>query len=435
LRALTRTSSRRKGWAGGLPDGVLARIFAAAEARATVLGSRPRVAAGERATEQAYDLGAAVCAAGTLRRVCRAWRRVHDGRVTALRPRALHAEALPAAFPALARLDLSRVPFPPLPALAAALPRLRALTALTMRDNGTGHLAAATLASALRSPLCRLESLNLSENYVDDRGAASLAGALRASRTLAELNLRDNGVTDVGAAALAQALPGSRLAALDLSSNAGIGVDACVAFAHALAASPHHHAGAPPPRLRALSLGGCGVGDAGARVLGDALPACTSLALLSLFSAGIGDAGAAALAAGLARNASLTSLCLFGNAVRDAGAAALATALRANATCTSLDLFDNDIHLSGVAALVDVIAPGGGAAPALREVRLELAPPRVQAEAAVALVARAGARLVTAGVRGRNRGANGAGAGGAAAGAWRPHVAGFLAEDGALAAH
>jgi hypothetical protein len=428
--SLLRPRGSAEGWAGGLPDHVLARIFAAAERGATVFGSRPRAdVARDRTTQQSYDLGAGVGAAGTLRLVCRAWRRVHDAGVSSLRPRALHAEALPAVFPWLTRLDLSRVPFPPLPALATSLSRLRVLITLTMRDNGAGHLAAATVASALKSPACRIAFLNLCENHVDDRGAVALAGALRHSRALTELNLRDNGLTDAGAIALAEALPGSCLTSLDLSGNVGIGVDACVALAHALTAP-----GAAAPRLRALSLGGCSVGDGGARVLGDALPHCTApLQSLALFSAGVSDAGAVALASGLARNGTLTSLSLFGNAVSDAGAVALATSLRTNRSLAFLDLFDADVALSGACALADTLSAGGGASAALREVRLAL-PRGVDAEAAAALVARAGPRLITTGVRGRSRGSGGAG-GAANGGAWRPHAAGLLAEDGALAAH
>ncbi len=360
-----------------------------------MLGSRPRGAPGG-AVSQAYDCGAGLCAAGTLRAVCRAWRRVHDSRVVSLRPRALDPLALPSAFPGLQRLDLSRVPFPPLPALAAALPRLRALTALTMRDNGAGHLAATTLASALRSSACRLTVLNLGENHVDDRGATALAAALHVNRSLTELNLRDNGVTDAGAAALASCLGvGCRLLTLDCSGNAAVGVDACVALAHALSAP------AAPPPLATLSLGGCGVGDAGARVLGDALPRCVALRSLSLFSASIGDAGAAALAAGLSRNGGgLTALNLFGNRIGDAGAAAMAAALAANRALTALDVYDNEpIGAAGVRALAAVLQPGGGASAALRQLRLDLAP--LPAEEATALAASAGQRLDTAGVRGR----------------------------------
>ncbi len=408
---------------------MLAHIFALTERHATVLGTRPRRAAGG-AAEQAYDLGAGVGAAATLRRVCRAWRRVHDTRVLYLRPRALDAAALPSAFPALQRLDLSRVAFPPLPQLAALLPRLRALSSLTMRDNGAGHLAAATLASALRHPACRIATLNLNENHVDDRGAASLAAALSVNRTLTELNLRDNGVTDAGATALAGALcaRGGALAALDLSCNTAVGPDAAAALADALTAAP-----APP--LRALCLGGCGLRCAGARVLGDALPRCASLLVLSLYANGIGDAGAAALAQGLARNRTLAQLSLFGNAVGDAGAAALARALCANAALTSLDLFDNDVGAAGAAALASALAPGGGASAALREVRLCLRPPRFDADAAQALADAAGPRLVTDGVCGRRRPAPAPGGAGGDAGAWRPHEGGWLVEDSALALH
>ena len=412
-----RAHGERSGWAGGLPDAALARVFDYAEKGATVLGSRPRAAPGGAAS-QARDCGASVCAAGTLRLVCRAWRRVHDARVHALRPRALHPLQLPAAFPNLRSLNLSRIAFPPLPALAALLPRLPQLTSLAMRDNGAGHMAAATIATALCQRACRLSTVNLGENHIDDRGAASLADALRDSRSLTELQLRDNGITDVGAIALANALDPrwAPLSALDLSANAGITAHSAPHFAHALSASP-------PPPLAALALGGCALGDAGARVLADALPSAPLLRALALYGNGIGDAGAAALAGALRRGSRLEALSLFGNAVACPGAAAFADALPAAKALKSLDLFDNDVDFAGASALATAIA----ALPAeaqLRELRLTLARPRFADDVAEELRARAGPRLATAGVCGRAR----------APQPWRPHAAGLVAEDGPMAA-
>ena len=412
-----RAHGERAGWAGGLPDACLGRVFDLAEKGATVLGSRPRAAPGGAAS-QARDCGASVCAAGTLRLVCRAWRRVHDARLHALRPRALHALDLPAMAPNLRSLNLSRVAFPPLPALAALLPRLPHLTALAMRDNGAGHMAAATIATALSQRECRLSSLNLGENHIDDRGAVSLADALRDSRCLTELQLRDNGITDVGASALAGGLSArfAPLAALDLSQNGGISAQSAVHFAHALSASP-------PPPLAALSLGGCALGDAGARVLADALPAAFALKALSLYGNGIGDEGAAALAGALRRGSRLEALSLFGNSVACAGAAAFADALCDAKALRSLDLFDNDVAFAGASALATALALLPLQAP-LRELRLTLGRQNGFADdVAEELRQRAGPRLATAGVCGRAK----------AQQPWRPHASGMLAEDGSMA--
>lgn len=51
-------------------------------------------------------------------------------------------------------------------------------------------MCSAVLGSALASHITLLHTLNIGENYIDDRGATSLAEALKTNRTLTTLNVR-----------------------------------------------------------------------------------------------------------------------------------------------------------------------------------------------------------------------------------------------------
>ncbi len=80
--------------------------------------------------------------------------------------------------------------------------------------------------------------------------------------------------------------------------------------------------------LRALSLYGCSLGDAGAAAIASVLPVATSLLQLSLQNNQVGDCGAQDLAHALRRNESLTYLDLQQNPISEEGAQHLASALR-----------------------------------------------------------------------------------------------------------
>ena len=416
-----RASACQDGWAAlGLASNdtgdrapLLLLLLAHMESGLVSLGSSRRSCGGSATLPQAPR--------SVLRLVCRAWREAVDDAVVSLKPRELHPRALAASFPNLTQLDLSRVPFPRLPDLALFLALAPGLRSLRARDNGAGPHMAATLASALESRRCELTSLNLAENHIDDRGAARLAAALvNNGGTLEELLLRDNGISSGGAAALAGALsaPGCALRMLDLSSNADIGCDAALTLAAALSA-------APPPPLRTLLLSGCcAMGDAGTRVLGDALPRCRQLQQLSLASCGVTDVGAVALALGLRNNTSLLRLELCGNPIGDDGATALADALEHNTTLTALDLFDTDMAERGALALARALAR----APALEALRLDLTmlSDEAQREQVTEL---AGMRLQTSGARGPRRWRLQDGP------PWRPGELGWLIEDRKLIVH
>ena len=64
-----------------------------------------------------------------------------------------------------------------------------------------------------------LRLLDISDNGIGPKGAASLAAALEKLPGLAVLRLRGNCIGDEGAAALSSAMPGSGLQELDVGHN------------------------------------------------------------------------------------------------------------------------------------------------------------------------------------------------------------------------
>ena len=114
-----------------------------------------------------------------------------------------------------------------------------------MDDNYIGDDGAAYIAHALRSPNCRLVSLDLDNNPIGDAGAAAIAASLLSpTSSLVTLVLGrstashppEATIGPAGATAIAAALRGSKtLTALDLAGNA-IGDDGACAIAAALEA-------------------------------------------------------------------------------------------------------------------------------------------------------------------------------------------------------
>ena len=74
--------------------------------------------------------------------------------------------------------------------------------------------------------------MDLSHNYVGDKGVTALAKALPNSK-IQSLSLSYNDIGDEGVTALAEALPHSKVQSLYLTSN-NIGDEGALAFAHVL---------------------------------------------------------------------------------------------------------------------------------------------------------------------------------------------------------
>jgi Ran GTPase-activating protein (RanGAP) involved in mRNA processing and transport len=156
---------------------------------------------------------------------------------------------------------------------------------------------------------------------------------------------------------------------LDVAENPGLGCAGAAALAKLVAYG----------KIRALRMETCGVGEAGARALGDALASrrC-ALTALDLSRNFLGAGGVAAAADGLARGAAagaarLRALHLGHNAFGCAGAAALARAERASDAFGRLETLDapgNGMGPEGIAALARGVLSAHGA-PRLRELRLQ----------------------------------------------------------------
>jgi hypothetical protein len=161
----------------------------------------------------------------------------HDGGVAALRAasglRALRIAAWPratvdglaralAATPHLTTLDIDGVELDA--GAFDAIAALGGLVALAMRNATIGVWGDATAALARALPrLNALTALDLASNYIDAAAATALAPSLRALTALTALDLRRNMLATGGAVALApslRALPA--LTALDVDAN-GIG--------------------------------------------------------------------------------------------------------------------------------------------------------------------------------------------------------------------
>jgi uncharacterized protein (TIGR02996 family) len=171
--------------------------------------------------------------------------------------------------------------------------------------------------------LARLASLDLSDNWIGDEGAAALAYSAHLGN-LASLNLANNDLGDDGVAALACSPCPANLASLDLGGN-WIGAGGAVALAYA----PHL------TNLASLDLGYNGIGAEGAEALAGS-PYLGNLAFLDLGYNRIGAEGAAALARS-AHLGNLASLDLERNQIGAAGAVALADSPHlANLACLNL---------------------------------------------------------------------------------------------------
>jgi hypothetical protein len=156
---------------------------------------------------------------------------------------------------------------------------------------------------------------------------------------------------------------------LDVAENPELGCAGAAALARLVARG----------RIHALRMENCGVSEAGARALGDALasPKC-ALVAADLSRNFLGAGGVAAAADGLARGAAagaarLRALHLGHNAFGCAGAAALARAARASDAFGRLETLDapgNGMGPEGIAALARGVLSAHGA-PRLRELRLQ----------------------------------------------------------------
>jgi uncharacterized protein (TIGR02996 family) len=210
----------------------------------------------------------------------------------------------------------------------------------------------------------QLDTLDLRGNPIDLEGLSEL-GRYTEHERLRKLYLGHCHLTNAAARHLAEA---PHLSGLRLLMLAGNQIDS--AGVSALAGSPELTAveklylGNNPlgvegaanlvrsalwPRLEALSLFACRIGDAGLVALAESGP--TRLTWLDLAENGVGPAGIASLARSPLA-ATLTNLDLAGNVIGDAGAQELAESPHLN-KLRRLDLQDNDLTDVGVTILAN----------------------------------------------------------------------------------
>lgn len=304
-------------------------------------------------------------------------------------------------------------------AMAAALARAPALTALNLSDNALGEKGVRAAAAVLTERQASLESLSLQNvglsihacravaellpgaalalrrlqlfnNMSGDEGAVHVAGLLARAPGMQDLRFASSRVGPEGGIALARGLmAGSALVKLDISDNplteevvpalcgliksqpalrvlnlndTGLGskgaAQVCVALAQAA------------PQLEDLGLALNEIDGQGAKAVAALLLAKAALgaplARLSLRENELGDRGAAVLARGLAAVAALRAVDLVGNQIKRAGAVAVAKALcgRQGASLELLALDENCISSDGLDELRGVLE-GAGLADAL----------------------------------------------------------------------
>ena len=104
--------------------------------------------------------------------------------------------------------------------MAAAIVKLKGLTALDISGNGFRQRGFARIARGIKPIGCTLEELNVGSNRFGPKGAEIMASNLMFLHKLKHLNFDNNNIGPTGAAALARGLMCMRLQTLMLNKNA-----------------------------------------------------------------------------------------------------------------------------------------------------------------------------------------------------------------------
>ncbi|XP_062340619.1 protein NLRC3-like isoform X4 [Osmerus eperlanus] len=144
-------------------------------------------------------------------------------------------------------------------ALASALPSSD-LTELDLSNNNLGDSGMKLLSAGLRNPLCKLETLRLSGCHITEEGCASLSSTLKSTSFLRHLELSNNDLKDAGMKLLSAGLgnPLCKLETLRLS-DCLVTEEGCASLASSLRSNPFH--------LRELDLSYNHPGEKGLKLL------------------------------------------------------------------------------------------------------------------------------------------------------------------------
>lgn len=210
--------------------------------------------------------------------------------------------------------------------IAPSLKVNKSLRCLALPNNGILSVGAIALAGAI-AVNTGLTELNLANNRIDDVGARALIDAMQKNATLTVLNVEHNDISDElmteleGLVTVNQAPRGVKQFLPQIESNtASI---TTIDFSE-FDGDRYHN-------------------DASARVLSQALLVNNVVTALDLSNNTIGDIGANYLADVLANNKSLKVLRLAQNSLTDRGVAVLAEALLENDTLEELDIRQNKL--------------------------------------------------------------------------------------------
>ncbi|XP_055501296.1 NACHT, LRR and PYD domains-containing protein 3-like [Leucoraja erinacea] len=245
---------------------------------------------------------------------------------------------------------------------------------LCLMNNTLGDLGLKTLAAALMSPSCRLETLILGRNDLTEQCGEDLISIVRTNRILKKLDLKYNRLKDAGVKKLSVALKDTdcETETLGLWDN---DFTYCCCEELALALKTNQS-------LRNLDLGCNEIGDLGIKLLCTAikndgckleklelrqtglteecceyfsstLRTSQRLIHLELGYNNLGDVGIQRLSEALKDpNCKLQTLGLYRNNLTNACCPDLASALIASSTLTELNLASNNLRDSGVKSLV-----------------------------------------------------------------------------------
>ena len=104
-----------------------------------------------------------------------------------------------------------------------------------------------------------LNTLNLKGNILGDDGVQFLVNVLQENKSIRELNLALNEIGPMGASAIAQILTQTKIKVLDISKNY-LGDEALIVFAGILSSTEVHC------KLKSLNVGSCRIGDRGVEI-------------------------------------------------------------------------------------------------------------------------------------------------------------------------
>eukprot|EP01133_Synstelium_polycarpum_P001414 gene1414-1637_t len=211
--------------------------------------------------------------------------------------------------------------------LSRSLCKNRSLRSLDVSHLKLGHPGVLELAAGLASNEIGLESLNLCDTDLGDRGAVILGEALNTNKLLVTLYLNSNSIEKDGAKSLARGIKRNKtLRVLHLAYNS-IGVKGVSALAKALRVNKS---------LADLSIKNNSISEKVGPILADSLRLNTTLETLNLRGNTLGNKGGASLAKLLSTNHSLTNIDVSNNGMDKDVSAKVYQSLRKNQFITSI---------------------------------------------------------------------------------------------------